>query len=96
MKITNKYIIKIIKFITPLVFSATLIHSIFFSLKFKTIVSLFDSLRELNIKFIFFKIYILSIIIFIFCLLIDYIRSILFKIMKIREFCLYIERLIPN
>ena len=57
MKIKNKFIITIIKFITPLVFSATLIHSILFSFNLKIIVSLFDSLRELNITFIFLKIY---------------------------------------
>ena len=96
IEIKNKYIIKIIKFITPLVFSATLIHSILFSLKVKIILSLFELIKELNNKFLFFHLYILSIIIFLFCILIDFFRSLLFKIMKIRKICLYVERIFPK
>ena len=96
IKITNKFLIKIIKFITPLTFSATLIHSKLFSLKINMILFLFESIKQFNSKFFFFKIYILSIIIFIFCILIDYIRLLLFKKMRIREICLSLERLFPK
>ena len=96
VKITNKYIIKIIKFITPLTFSATLIHSIIFSLKLKIILSLLVSIRKLNNNFLFFKIYIISVMIFILCVILDFLRFSLFKILKIREFCIFIERIFPK
>ena len=87
IKITNKFLIKIIKFITPLTFSATLIHSILFSIKIN---------RQFNINFLILKIYMLSIIIFIFCILIDYFRLLLFKIIRIREICFSLEKLFPK
>ena len=96
IKITNKFLIKIIKFITPLTFSATLIHSKLFLLKISIVLFLFESIKQFNSKFFFFKIYILSIIIFIFCILIDYFRLLLFKRMRIREICLFLETLFPK
>ena len=96
IKITNKFLIKIIKFITPLTFSATLIHSKLFLLKINIVLFLFESIKQFNSKFFFFKIYILSIIIFVICILIDYFRLLLFKIMRIREICLFLETLFPK
>ena len=96
IKITNNHIIKIIKYITPLVFSATLIHSILFSLKIKLILSLFEFIKELNNNFIFLKIYLISVIVFMFCIILDFFRLLLFKILKIREICQFIERIFPK
>ena len=96
IKITNKFLIKIIKFITPLTFSATLIHSILFSIKINIVLFLFESIRQFNINFLILKIYMLSIIIFIFCILIDYFRLLLFKIIRIREICFSLEKLFPK
>ena len=93
IKITNKYIIKIINFITPLIFSVTLIHPILFNSNLKIVLSLFEFINELNSKFLFFLIYLISALIFLLCILIDYFRLLLFKIMKIREICLFIEEL---
>ena len=95
IKITNKYIIKIIKYITPLVFSVTLIHSILFSLKPKIILFLFESIRKLNNNLFFFKIYLISTFVFIICLIIDFFRLLFFKLFKINEICLFIERIFP-
>ena len=95
IKITNIFLIKIIKFITPLTFSATLIHSSLFSIKPKLVLFLFESIRQLR-KYIFLEIYLLSLIIFIFCILIDYFRLLLFKIMRIREICLSLEKIFPK
>lgn len=96
IKITNKYITKTIKFITPLVFSATLIHSLLFSSNLKIVLSLFELIKELNNEFLFYKIYILSTIIFLICIIIDYFRLLIFKIVKIRDICLFIERIFPK
>lgn len=96
IEIENKYIIKIIKFVTPSVFSVTLIHSTLFSLRLKIVLYLFESIRKLNSKFLFFKIYVASLIVFIFCVIIDFFRLLLFKILKIREICLFIERVFPK
>ena len=96
IKITNNSIIKIIKFITPLTFSATLIHSILFSLKLKIVLFLFESIKEFNNKLLFIKIYVISVIVFIFSIIIDFLRLSLFRILKIREICLFIERIFPK
>jgi hypothetical protein len=95
-QITNIFFIKIIKFITPLTFSTTLIHSLLFSFKTKILLFLFETIRQFNRKYFFFKVYALSIIIFIFCILIDFFRLLLFKVMRIREICLSLERLFPK
>ena len=95
-KIANKHIIKIIKFMTPLVFSTTLIHSIIFGLRIKKILTLFESIKDLKNNFLFFKIYIISVLVFIFCIIIDYFRLLLFKILKIRDICQSIETIFPK
>ena len=61
INIKNKHIIKIIKFINPLIFSVTFIHLILFSIKHKIVISFFDEIRRFNNKYLFFKIYIASI-----------------------------------
>ena len=96
IKITNKYLIKIIKFITPSIFSATLLHLMIFRLKTLKVLHLFESIRKLNSEFHFVKIYIVSILVFIFCIILDFFRLLLFKIFKIREICLFIERIFPK
>ena len=88
ISITNSLIIKIIKFITPLVFSVTLFHCRLLSLKFNIVLLLFKSIKGENYNF--FKIYLVSILVFLFCITIDFMRSILFKALKIREISLFI------
>lgn len=93
INIKNKSIIKVIKFITPLVFSATLIHLILF--KFKIVIFFFYS-NGFNEKFLFFKIYLISLIVFIICIIIDFFRLLLFNFLRIREFCIVIENFFPK
>ena len=94
INIKNKYIIKIINFITPSVFSATFIHTIFF--KIKMLKPFYDFISGFNEKLLFFKMYLISILIFIISIIIDNFRLLLFKILKIKEFCLYIEKFFPK
>lgn len=96
LNIHNKILIKIITFITPLNFSAQLIHARLFQTKIKSIITLFKYINNFNSNIFFFKIYALSILIYSFCIIIDYLRFILFKLCKIREICLYIERKAPT
>ena len=91
----NKYIAKIFTVFGPLVFSIYLIHchpiilnDVFikhFKVKYSSYLPLNDVL-----KIIFLR----AAQIFIICILIDYLRNILFKIFQIRKMCILIEKLI--
>ena len=41
--------------------------------------------------YLFFKIYGISFIIYFICAFVDYLRHLLFKLLKIRQLCIYIE-----
>lgn len=92
----NKFLIKIISFITPLNFSAQLIHARLFQTKLKIIKILFKFVINLKPKIIFFKVYGLGIMIYFICIYIDYLRFLIFKLLKIREISLFIEKNIPG
>ena len=96
LKIKNKFLIKIISFLTPLNFSVQLIHARFFQTKVKIIKILFNWVIKFNAKNLFFKIYAVGIIVYFFCIFIDYIRFLIFKLLKIRDFALFIEKVIPK
>jgi surface polysaccharide O-acyltransferase-like enzyme len=96
INIKNKYIIKIILFLTPLNFSVMLIHGRLFRTKIRIIKSLFKLINEFKSNKIFFKVYGLSIIIYFFCIFLDYFRLIIFTFLKIREFCLLLEKKFPD
>ena len=96
ININNKYIIKILKFIAPLTFSVTLIHYNLITLNVKIASYLFSFIRGFKNGFLFFKIYIISLIIFIFCIALDYFRLLLFKFLKIKELCEFIENFFPK
>ena len=96
INIKNKCIKKIIAFLTPLNFSAQLIHARLFRTKIKTIKNLFIFINGLQKNIIFFKIYGLGIITYFVCISIDYFRLIIFKLFKIREFCLLLEEKGPQ
>ena len=85
MKITNIYLKKLILFFNPLNFNVTLIHG-------QIIMILFSSINSLTSKLLFFKIYGLSILIYLVCSFIDYFRFLIFKLFKIRDLCIYIEQ----
>ena len=92
LKIKNKFLIKIISFLTPLNFSAQLIHARFFQTKIKIIKALFKWITMFKTKILFFKIYGVGIIIYFICIFIDYLRFLIFKLFKIRNFTLFIEK----
>ena len=88
MKISRIYLIKImIKFFIPLNFNVSLIHGqILTDNKFKSYI------LSLSTNFLFFKIYVISILIYLICTFIDYFRFLLFKLFKVRDLCNYIEQ----
>ena len=96
INIQNKLLIKIISFLTPLNFSAQLLHSRIFQTKMKIKIILFKWINNFNDNKFFFKIYAISIIIYVVCVFIDCLRLILFKIIKIRELCLFIVNKTPQ
>ena len=93
LNINNKFIQKVISFFTPLTFNTTLIHIRFFQEKSLFQHKFINWVKGFDYKYIIFKIYALSIIIYIICSFIDYLRLLLFKILKIREFCLFISKI---
>lgn len=94
IKINNKYLIKAISFLYPLNFSVNIIHTRFFLSKFPSSLKLIRYIKSLTPSNLFFKIYGISIIIYFVCAFIDYFRSLIFKIFRIRTICFYIEKLL--
>jgi len=90
--INNNFLIKIISFFTPLTLNITFIHFKFFRLKIIT----FEWMKNVNKNIICILIYQLGIALYIFCGLIDYLRSVLFRLLKIKRFCLFIEDKFPK
>lgn len=95
LNINNKLIIKIISFLAPLSFSALLLHSHLFKSNIKIIINLFRFINGFKNNLLLFKIYATSILIYLLCVFIDYFRLCIFKLFKIREFCLFLEYKIP-
>ena len=97
IKLSKRWLIKIILFFNPLNFNVTLIHMRIFSSKTSFISKFFKYIESLNPNYLFFKIYLLSALIYIICAIFDYFRYLLFKILHIRSFSIYIEkRIIKN
>ena len=94
LTIKNPLLRKLIIFLTPLTFNVYLLHNrvfdiiFFYDKKF-----LYNFIITFESNLLFLKIYFLSIIIFIISATIDYIRLLLFKFLKIRKFCFFIENL---
>ena len=96
LNIKNKFLKNLISFLTPLTFSTYLIHSHLFNTKLKIIKILFKWVFMFNHKLLFLKIYCVGIIIYFICTCLDYIRFLIFKILKFREFSLIVEKVIPK
>ena len=96
LNIRNKILKKIISFLTPLTFSAKLIHTRLFNTKLKIIKILFKWVFMFDPQLLFFKIYCVGIMIYFICICADYIRFLIFKILKVRELSLFIEKIIPK
>ena len=78
---------RIIKFVTPLVFAVYIIHvhpCIFWN---DIVVKAFVPLAEFNPVLTLLMVIMISIIVFAICILLDFIRSILFKILKVSLLC---------
>ena len=91
--IENKYIVKIISFFAPLTFGVYLLHN-HVLVRDNIIRNYFlYILKYKSFKLIFAEIY-CSIKVFLICSIIDYVRYILFKLLKIRELCILIEKFI--
>jgi surface polysaccharide O-acyltransferase-like enzyme len=90
----NKKIAKIISFFGPLSFSAYLIHnhqdirSILFPTIFRNISS------NLSFQYLIFLFITKGILVFFACMIIDYLRNLLFTILRIRQICIFIEKII--
>ena len=90
--INNKYLIKVLLFLNPLNFNVTLIHMRIFSFQTPIMKKFFNYIRILGPKYLFFKIYGISSIIYFLCSFFDYFRHILFKLLKIRSLSIYIGK----
>ena len=86
------WIIKIISFFTPLTFNVTLIHLRFFTENIILKQKFFKWVNNLNNNLIFFKIYGLGVFLYFLFAFIDYIRALLFKAFKIKNFSLFVEK----
>ena len=95
IKIKNKLLTSIISFITPLNFSVYIIHLRLFKEKTKYILKFSNYINSIR-QYIFFKYYGLAIIIYIICIFIDYIRSLIFKLLRIRKISLLLEKKVPE
>ena len=93
LKITNKYIIKLISFFSPLTFGIYLLHN-HYLVRHHIIMNYFSwILKYKSFKLIIMEIY-CSGLVFIICSILDYIRSLLFKLFKIRQLCILIVKAI--
>ena len=92
LKIKNKYIIKVINFFTPLTFNVTLVHLRIFSEKIFKIQQFFDWVINLSPYERFYETIIAGIVLYIIFALIDYLRLLLFNQLRIKNFCLIIEK----
>ena len=90
----NEILAKIITFIGPLTFGVYLIHD---NLKIRAKI-MRDILNEYPSNLPFYKViealFTVSLKIFVKCIIIDYLRNILFRICQIRRICILIEKLI--
>ena len=97
IKLSKRWLIKIILFFNPLNFNVTLIHMRIFSSQTTFILKFFKYIESLAPKYLFFKIYLLSFIIYLVCALFDYFRYLLFKMLHIRSLSIYLEnKIIKN
>ena len=92
LNIKIKFITRIIGFVSPFTFNIIFVHMRLFFPTVPIKTWFFNIVKELNPNFIFFKIYGLAIIVFIICSIVDYLRSLLFKILRIRDFCIFTEK----
>jgi len=89
----NKYLSKLITFVGPLTFAVYLIHNNS-NIKLNYFHKLFEG-KSQNLAFneVIQILILTSIKIFLGCIIIDYLRHLLFTILRIRKICIFIERI---
>lgn len=95
INVSNKYFQKLIIFFYPLTINIALIHSRLFRLEI-TKETFLKWVKKLDNDFLFLKLYLLSIAVYIFCGIMDILRAIIFKILKLRKLSQFLENEIPN
>ena len=96
LKIDIKWIKKTISFFSSLTFGIYLLHASEFPRQINIIGTVFGFSKRFQSNFIFFKVYGLSIIIFFALSIIDYLRAIIFKFLKIRNLSIILEKFLLN
>jgi surface polysaccharide O-acyltransferase-like enzyme len=87
----NKYLDKIICFLGPLAFGIYLIHA-HPILVINLLKHIFDNeSKEMNLTSIISILLLKSLKMFVFSLIVDYLRNILFNLMKLRKICIFFE-----
>ena len=92
LNISNKYIIKVINFFTPLSFNVTLSHLRVFKEKIFNIQKLFKWAINLTPSERYYKTILAGIALYVIFALIDYLRLLLFNLLRIKKICLIIEK----
>ena len=88
----SKIFEKIITFIGPLTFGVYLIHEHKF-IRAYIITFLFKKIPiKLSLKVIIFLVLIKGILIFFICIIIDYLRNLIFYYLKVKKFCVFLEK----
>ena len=87
----NKYLAKIISFFGPFVFSVYIIHMNPF-IERKVLYHIFDDVsRNISLIKVFWVIFYKSFKFFISCIIIDYLRHLLFTLLRIRKILIFLE-----
>lgn len=88
----NKFLSKIVRFLGPLTFGNYLIHSHedFFIFEFRSIFLKYP--MNTPLRTILFLIFIKGFEISVVCFIIDYLRNLVFKLLKIRKLCILLEK----
>ena len=91
----NKYIGKIITFFGPLAFSVYLIHNHIDVRGSRFLTWLFSKYSSnLTPKYIAINVIYEATKVFVGCIAIDYIRFLIFKLLKVREICVFLEKMV--
>ena len=89
----NKYLAKIICFIGPRTFAVYIIHSNSY-INDDIISNLFkDTPSDLTLITVYKLVMVRCLKIFVICIIIDYLRELLFRILRIRKICIFLEKL---
>ena len=90
----NKYLAKIICFIGPRTFAVYIIHSNSY-INDDKISNLFkDTPSDLTLITVYKLVMVRCLKIFVICIIIDYLRELLFRILRIRKICIFLEKLL--